>query len=72
MTVMNGLNVIIMGHYDVQPADPFDLWSSPPFEPEIRGNRIYARGAADNKGPLLILISAVAGYWKNTSNYLYE
>ncbi len=53
-------HVIIYGHYDVQPADPFDLWSSPPFEPEIRGNRIYARGAADNKGPLLILISAVA------------
>jgi len=53
-------HVIIYGHYDVQPADPFDLWSSPPFEPEIRGNRIYGRGAADNKGPLLILISAVA------------
>ncbi len=53
-------HVIIYGHYDVQPADPFDLWSSPPFEPEIRDGRIYARGAADNKGPLLVLISAVA------------
>ena len=53
-------HLIIYGHYDVQPADPFDLWTSPPFEPKIRDGRIYARGAADNKGPLLVLISAVA------------
>ena len=53
-------HIVIYGHYDVQPADPFNLWLSPPFEPEIRGNRIYARGAADNKGPFLILLTAVA------------
>lgn len=52
-------HVIIYGHYDVQPADPLNLWHSPAFEPEIRGNRIYGRGAADNKGPLMVHIAAV-------------
>jgi acetylornithine deacetylase/succinyl-diaminopimelate desuccinylase-like protein len=53
-------HVIVYGHYDVQPADPLNLWESPAFEPEIRGNRIYGRGAADNKGPLMVHIAAVA------------
>lgn len=53
-------HVIIYGHYDVQPADPLSLWKSPAFEPEVRGNRLYGRGAADNKGPLMTHISAVA------------
>ena len=53
-------HVIIYGHYDVQPADPLELWKSPAFEPEIRDGRIYGRGAADNKGPLLVHIAAVA------------
>lgn len=42
--------VMIYGHYDVMPAEPFDLWDSPPFEPEIRDGKIYARGADDDKG----------------------
>ena len=53
-------HVIIYGHYDVQPPDPLALWKTPPFEPTIIGNRIYGRGAADNKGPLMTNIAAVA------------
>jgi len=58
-------HVVIYGHYDVQPADPLNLWQTPPFEPAIRGNRIYGRGAADNKGPLLANIAAVARLLEN-------
>jgi len=52
-------HVIIYGHYDVQPADPLNLWESPAFEPEIRDGRLYGRGAADNKGPFMTHIAAV-------------
>ena len=52
-------HVVIYGHYDVQPADPLNLWKTPAFEPTIIGTRIYGRGAADNKGPLMTNISAV-------------
>ncbi|MDB6126256.1 MAG: peptidase [Verrucomicrobia bacterium] len=52
-------HVIIYGHYDVQPADPLNLWQSPAFEPTIRGSRIYGRGTADNKGPLMTHLTAV-------------
>jgi acetylornithine deacetylase/succinyl-diaminopimelate desuccinylase-like protein len=50
--------VLIYGHYDVQGAEPLDLWTSPPFEPEVRDGRIYARGAADDKGNFLPLLAA--------------
>jgi acetylornithine deacetylase/succinyl-diaminopimelate desuccinylase-like protein len=53
-------HVVIYGHYDVQPADPLNLWKTPAFEPTIIGNRIYGRGAADNKGPLMTNIAAIA------------
>lgn len=51
--------LLFYGHYDVQPADPLNEWHSPPFEPEVRGQNIYARGAADDKGLTMILIKAV-------------
>src|SRR5207248_10483667 len=53
-------HVVISGHYDVQPADPLNLWQTPAFEPTVVGNRLFARGAADNKGPLTTIIAAVA------------
>lgn len=52
-------HVIIYGHYDVQPPDPLDLWTTPPFDPQVREGRIYGRGAADNKGPLIVHLAAV-------------
>jgi acetylornithine deacetylase/succinyl-diaminopimelate desuccinylase-like protein len=52
-------HVVIYGHYDVQPADPIELWKTPPFEGTVVEGRIYGRGAADNKGPLLTNIAAV-------------
>jgi acetylornithine deacetylase/succinyl-diaminopimelate desuccinylase-like protein len=51
--------VLAYGHYDVQPAEPLDLWDSPPFEPTIRSGRIYARGSVDDKGQLFLHIKAL-------------
>ena len=51
--------VLIYGHYDVQPPEPLGAWSSPPFEPEIRDGRIFARGSTDNKGQILAHILGV-------------
>ena len=46
--------VLIYAHYDVQPVDPLELWITPPFEPDIRDNQLYARGSADDKGQMMI------------------
>jgi acetylornithine deacetylase/succinyl-diaminopimelate desuccinylase-like protein len=51
--------VLCYGHYDVQPADPLELWDSPPFEPSVRNGNIYARGSADDKGQMYMHVKAV-------------
>ncbi|GAB3784982.1 dipeptidase [Spirosoma horti] len=51
--------VLVYGHYDVQPADPYELWHTPPFEPTIRNERIYARGACDDKGQFYMHVKAI-------------
>ena len=56
--------VLVYGHYDVQPVDPIDLWDSPPFEPTIRGENIYARGATDDKGQMYMHVKSVEAYFK--------
>jgi acetylornithine deacetylase/succinyl-diaminopimelate desuccinylase-like protein len=47
-------------HYDVQPAEPFELWKSPPFEPTVREGKLYARGVYDNKGEIAARLAAIA------------
>ncbi len=54
--------VLVYGHYDVQPAEPLDLWTTPPFEPVIRDGRIYARGSVDDKGQLFLHIKAIQAH----------
>lgn len=54
--------VLLYGHYDVQPPDPLELWTSPPFEPTIRDGRIYARGIGDNKGQHFAQLLAIESH----------
>jgi acetylornithine deacetylase/succinyl-diaminopimelate desuccinylase-like protein len=56
--------ILVYGHYDVQPPDPLEKWSSPPFEPVIRNDCLYARGVSDDKGPVLIPILVAEAYLK--------
>ncbi len=53
---------VVYGHYDVQPAEPFELWKSPPFEPHLRGRLMFGRGTSDNKGQHLAHLKAVEAY----------
>lgn len=55
---------LVYGHYDVQPAEPLELWSSPPFEPTMRDGRIYARGSVDDKGQLFAHVKAIETHLK--------
>ena len=54
--------ILFYGHYDVQPVDPVDLWTTPPFEATVRDGELYARGAADDKGQVFMHIKAVEAY----------
>jgi acetylornithine deacetylase/succinyl-diaminopimelate desuccinylase-like protein len=57
--------ILYYGHYDVQPVDPLNLWTSPPFEATIRDGEIFARGAADDKGQVFMHVKAVEAFLKN-------
>lgn len=56
--------VLVYGHYDVQPAEPFELWHTPPFEPTVQDDYLYARGASDDKGQVYIHVKAVEAHLK--------
>lgn len=59
--------VLVYGHYDVQPADPYELWNSPPFEPVIKDGKIVARGSADDKGQMYIHVKAFEAMMQTNS-----
>src|SRR5271170_7707698 len=54
--------VLLYGHYDVQPPEPLELWTTPPFTPTVRDNAIYARGAADDKGQIWAHVEAILAW----------
>jgi len=56
--------ILVYGHYDVQPPDPLEKWQSPPFQPQVRNHRLYARGVSDDKGPMLIPIKTAEAFLK--------
>ena len=56
--------VLVYGHYDVQPAEPLELWTSPPFEPTVRDGKVFARGSVDDKGQLFLHIKALEAHLK--------
>jgi len=61
----DAITILVYGHYDVQPADPLELWETPPFEPTLRNGNLYARGASDMKGQTLAGIFAVESILKH-------
>jgi acetylornithine deacetylase/succinyl-diaminopimelate desuccinylase-like protein len=61
--------LMIYNHYDVQPADPIDLWTTPPFEPTLRDGKLFARGVSDDKGDLVCRIQAIES-WQKTIGVL--
>lgn len=60
--------LMFYNHYDVQPAEPFELWDDPPFSGKIKGNKIFGRGSSDDKGELITRIKAVEAYLKTTGD----
>lgn len=60
--------LLFYNHYDVQPAEPFELWDDPPFSGKVKGNKVFGRGSADDKGELITRIKAVDAYLKTTGD----
>ncbi|MDX1441784.1 MAG: M20/M25/M40 family metallo-hydrolase [Nitrosopumilaceae archaeon] len=65
---INSKTLLFYNHYDVQPAEPFELWDYPPFSGKLKGNKIFGRGSADDKGELITRIKAVEAYLKTTGD----
>lgn len=65
----NAPTILVYGHYDVQPVDPLELWETNPFEPTIKENKIFARGASDDKGQLFIHLKAFESILKTTGTF---
>ena len=65
---INWPHIVLYAHYDVQPADPFDLWDTDPFNAIVKNGRIYGRGSADNKGPTMVHIAALKEIFKENPN----
>ena len=63
--------LLIYGHYDVQPPDPLDEWVTPPFEPTVRDGKLFARGAADDKGQVFCLLKAIAAAGRPPVNFRF-
>jgi acetylornithine deacetylase/succinyl-diaminopimelate desuccinylase-like protein len=59
-------SILFYGHYDVQPVDPLELWTSPPFEATVRDGELYARGAADDKGQVFMHLKAIGAHLSQT------
>ena len=64
----NSKTLLFYNHYDVQPAEPFELWDDPPFSGKLKGNKIFGRGSTDDKGELITRIKAVEAYLKTTGD----
>src|SRR2546425_4947520 len=63
--------LLLYGHYDVQPPDPLDEWTTPPFQPSVRDGRLFARGAADDKGQVFCLLKAIEGAARPPVNFRF-
>src|SRR5439155_679104 len=63
--------LLLYGHYDVQPPDPLDEWTTPPFQPSVRDGRLFARGAADDKGQVFCLLKAIEAAARPPVNFRF-
>lgn len=66
---VNRPTVLLYAHYDVQPVDPLAAWTTPPFEPAVRGEHVYGRGSTDDKGPLFAQLKALESLFRSSGSF---